>query len=92
MRINLSIKKNELVKNPRLIASAENAKKNNGRLHLLGLVSDGGVHSHIDHLFALVKAIKELGVPHTFVHFFGDGRDTSPNSGGQSFLSTVLYT
>uniref|UniRef100_A0A914UJ64 2,3-bisphosphoglycerate-independent phosphoglycerate mutase n=1 Tax=Plectus sambesii TaxID=2011161 RepID=A0A914UJ64_9BILA len=97
VRINLTIKKGELVKNNALKAAAENAKKGNGRLHLLGLVSDGGVHSHIDHMFALIKAVKELGVPNTFVHFFGDGRDTSPNSGvgflkqTQDFLKEEKY-
>jgi 2,3-bisphosphoglycerate-independent phosphoglycerate mutase len=56
------------------------AKKGNGRLHLLGLVSDGGVHSHIQHLFAFLEAAKAAGVPETYVHFFGDGRDTDPKS------------
>jgi len=56
------------------------AKKGNGRLHLLGLVSDGGVHSHIRHLFALLETAKEVGVPHVYIHFFGDGRDTAPRS------------
>lgn len=59
----------------------DTAKKGNGRLHLLGLVSDGGVHSHITHLFALLSAAKEAGVKETYVHFFGDGRDTDPKSG-----------
>lgn len=45
-------------------------------------VSDGGVHSHITHLFGLLKALKTLGVPHTYIHFYGDGRDTKPESGG----------
>ncbi len=43
-------------------------------------ISDGGVHSHITHLFALLETAKEVGVPHTYVHFFGDGRDTAPRS------------
>ena len=47
-------------------------------------VSDGGVHSHISHLFALLEAAKQDGVPNSFVHFFSDGRDTSPTSGGDS--------
>lgn len=59
----------------------QRAAKGNGRLHLLGLVSDGGVHSHITHLFALLAAAKEAGVKETYVHFFGDGRDTDPKSG-----------
>ena len=58
----------------------DTAKKGNGRLHLLGLVSDGGVHSHIQHLFAFLEAAKAAGVPETYVHFFGDGRDTDPKS------------
>lgn len=52
-------------------------------------VSDGGVHSHIEHLFALIKAFKRLGVPQLFVHFFGDGRDTSPTS-GTTYLKQLL--
>ena len=56
------------------------AKNGNGRLHLLGLISDGGVHSHIAHLFALLAAAKDAGVRETYVHFFGDGRDTDPKS------------
>jgi 2,3-bisphosphoglycerate-independent phosphoglycerate mutase len=43
-------------------------------------VSDGGVHSHINHLYALLETAKEIGVPHTYIHFFGDGRDTAPRS------------
>jgi 2,3-bisphosphoglycerate-independent phosphoglycerate mutase len=62
-------------------ASFGRAVEGNGRLHLLGLVSDGGVHSHINHLVALLKVAKEMRVPKVFVHFFGDGRDTDPKSG-----------
>lgn len=46
----------------------------------MGLLSDGGVHSHINHLLALVRAAKEQGVPHVYIHAFGDGRDTAPKS------------
>ena len=60
-----------------------------GRLHLLGLVSDGGVHSHIDHLLYLLKAAKEFGIPTTYVHFFGDGRDTAPKS-SLGYMKTLL--
>ena len=62
-----------------------------GRLHLLGLVSDGGVHAHIDHLFALLEGAKANGVPNTFIHFFSDGRDTSPTSGA-GFVQNVIDT
>ncbi|KAJ3809090.1 BPG-independent [Lentinula lateritia] len=80
VRIDVSIKKREFHKNPQILESMKRAKEGNGRLHLLGLISDGGVHSHIHHLFALLETAKEEGVPHTYVHFFGDGRDTAPRS------------
>lgn len=80
VRIDLSIKNKTLAKSENLVKAFERAKKGNGRLHLLGLVSDGGVHSHILHLFAMLEAAKEAQVPETFVHFFGDGRDTAPKS------------
>ena len=51
-------------------------------------VSDGGVHSHMNHLFAMLEGAKKAGVPKSFVHFFGDGRDTAPTSGG-TLLSSV---
>ncbi|KAF9068656.1 cofactor-independent phosphoglycerate mutase [Rhodocollybia butyracea] len=80
VRIDVSIKKREFHKNPAILESMKRAKESNGRLHLLGLISDGGVHSHINHLFALLETAKEQGVPHTYVHFLGDGRDTAPRS------------
>ncbi|KAF8584893.1 cofactor-independent phosphoglycerate mutase [Ramaria rubella] len=80
VRIDQSIKKRTFHKSENIVASFERAKKGNGRLHLLGLVSDGGVHSHIRHLFALLETAKEVGVPHVYIHFFGDGRDTAPRS------------
>ncbi|TMS36928.1 hypothetical protein L596_003982 [Steinernema carpocapsae] len=89
VRINLGITNNTLIENANLNAAVDRAKNGNGRLHLAGLVSDGGVHSHMDHMFALVKAIKALGVPKLFLHFFSDGRDTSPTSGA-GFLKTTI--
>lgn len=56
------------------------AKTAGSRLHLIGLVSDGGVHSHIKHLFALLSAAKEHGIQNVFIHYIGDGRDTAPRS------------
>ena len=56
-------------------------KKNNSKLHILGLLSDGGVHSHIDHLFGILDMCKELGVKNVYVHVFTDGRDMLPTSG-----------
>ncbi|XP_015919560.2 2,3-bisphosphoglycerate-independent phosphoglycerate mutase-like [Parasteatoda tepidariorum] len=78
LRINKEVENKEISKNPNFIECANNAKSKNGRLHFLGLVSDGGVHAHIDHLFALLEAAKEHEVAKTFIHFFSDGRDTSP--------------
>ncbi|KAF7981408.1 hypothetical protein HWV62_33919 [Athelia sp. TMB] len=80
VRIDVSIKKRQFHKNKNILESMNRAKDGNGRLHLLGLVSDGGVHSHINHLYALLETAKEVGVPHTYIHFFGDGRDTAPRS------------
>jgi 2,3-bisphosphoglycerate-independent phosphoglycerate mutase len=81
VRIDQSIKKGEFAKLENVVKAFDIAKKGSGRLHLLGLVSDGGVHSHIKHLFALLSAAKNAGVADTYVHFFGDGRDTDPKSG-----------
>ncbi|KAF8889840.1 cofactor-independent phosphoglycerate mutase [Infundibulicybe gibba] len=80
VRIDVSIKKREFHKSANIVSSFKRAKEGNGRLHLLGLVSDGGVHSHINHLYALLETAKELEIPHTYVHFLGDGRDTAPRS------------
>ena len=81
VRIDLTIKKGEMNKVENIVKSFTRAKEGNGRLHLLGLVSDGGVHSHMNHLKSLVKVAKEIGVPEVYIHFFGDGRDTDPHSG-----------
>lgn len=80
VRIDMTIKKGELNKVDNIVKSFTRAKEGNGRLHLLGLVSDGGVHSHINHLVSLLQVAKEIGVPKVFIHFFGDGRDTDPKS------------
>jgi 2,3-bisphosphoglycerate-independent phosphoglycerate mutase len=83
VRIDQSIKTGEFAKQANVVKALDTAKNGNGRLHLLGLVSDGGVHSHILHLFALLEAAKAAGVPETYVHFFGDGRDTDPKSSAE---------
>ncbi|KAF2278291.1 uncharacterized protein EI97DRAFT_431543 [Westerdykella ornata] len=80
VRIDQTIKNGKLGEVQNIRESFSRAKNGNGRLHLCGLVSDGGVHSHINHLIALLKVAKSMGVPHVFVHFFGDGRDTDPKS------------
>lgn len=80
VRIDQTLKKGELNKIDNVVASFKRAKEGNGRLHLLGLVSDGGVHSNITHLVGLLKVAKEMEIPQVFIHFFGDGRDTDPKS------------
>ena len=82
VRINLSIKDGSFAKNGALLAALEHAKtSSSSRVHFLGLVSDAGVHAHIEHLKAYLKAAKAAGVENAYVHFFSDGRDTPPTSG-----------
>ena len=80
-KITKEIEDGEFFENPALIKAMDSAKDNHKQLHLWGLLSDGGVHSHITHLFALLEMAKRRGVPQTFVHCFMDGRDVSPTSG-----------
>ncbi len=80
VRINLAIENGSFFKNKVLVQALDNAKNTSGRIHFLGLVSDGGVHSHINHLFALLEAAKARGVSQAFIHAFTDGRDTPPTS------------
>lgn len=79
-RISKSIKTGDFFKNPTLRATIEAGARQTGRVHLMGLLSDGGVHSHIDHLLALLDLCSMLQVPHVSVHPFLDGRDTPPDS------------
>ena len=79
-RITKAIKDGDFYKNPVLIAACEKAKLNNGALHFMGLLSDGGVHSHIDHLEGLLKLAQQEKVEKVFVHAFLDGRDVPPKS------------
>ncbi|KAK6377480.1 hypothetical protein LTR64_000863 [Lithohypha guttulata] len=83
VRIGQSVKKGEMKSVENIKKSFQRAVDGNGRLHLLGLVSDGGVHSDQEHLYALLKVAKEMGVPEVYVHFFGDGRDTDPKSAAE---------
>ncbi|HEY1024798.1 MAG TPA: 2,3-bisphosphoglycerate-independent phosphoglycerate mutase, partial [Sphingobacteriaceae bacterium] len=80
-RINKAARAGELGKHPVLKTAFEYASAQNKNVHLIGLVSDGGVHSHINHLKALCDAAKENDVSKVFIHAFMDGRDTDPNSG-----------
>lgn len=80
-RINVAIKTGELAQNVELLRAITTAKTNSKPLHLLGLVSDGGVHSHINHIKALLDICKANGLTQVYVHAFTDGRDTDPKSG-----------
>ena len=79
-RINMSIADGSFFKNPVLIEAINHAKRNNSRLHLMGLVGAGGVHSDISHLFALIQLAKREGFKNVFLHLFTDGRDSPPTS------------
>ncbi|KAI5284304.1 hypothetical protein KEM54_001444 [Ascosphaera aggregata] len=80
VRIDQTVKKGQMGQVENVVKSFQHAIDGNGRLHLLGLVSDGGVHAHMNHLFVLLDVAKKMGVPKVFIHFFGDGRDTDPKS------------
>ena len=80
-RISKEIADGDFFQNPALLAAIENCKKNDSALHLYGLLSDGGVHSHITHLFGLLELAKRNGLEKVFVHAFLDGRYTAPTSG-----------
>ncbi len=79
-RVNLSIRDSSLAKNTALINAFDTVNARNSKLHFIGLVSDGGVHSHIEHVKALCTYAEQAGVQHYFVHAFTDGRDTDPKS------------
>lgn len=80
-RINKEITDNSFYNNKVLLEAVEHVKKNNSRLHLMGVVSNGGVHASVDHLHALIKFANKNGIEKTFVHAILDGRDTAYNSG-----------
>src|SRR3954451_3701593 len=89
-RINKAISEGDLARNPVLIDTFAKAKGH--RLHLLGLVSDGGVHSHQNHLMALVNAAHDAGVTNILIHAITDGRDTSPTGGADSLATVIAQT
>ena len=80
-RITKSIKDGDFFENKAFSDAIENCKKNDSALHLMGLLSDGGVHSHITHLYGLLEMAKRQGLTKVYVHAFLDGRDTPPASG-----------
>ncbi|WP_225035025.1 2,3-bisphosphoglycerate-independent phosphoglycerate mutase [Winogradskyella sp. SM1960] len=88
VKINLAVENNTLREEPVLKTAFEYAKANNKNVHLLGLVSDGGVHSHINHLYGLLNATHDYGLENVYVHAFTDGRDVDPKSGA-GFISNL---
>ncbi|MCQ2374507.1 MAG: 2,3-bisphosphoglycerate-independent phosphoglycerate mutase [Salinivirgaceae bacterium] len=81
VKINRACADNSILKNPEIVKAYSYAKQNGKQIHLMGLVSNGGVHSSLDHLFKLIEISKEYGISKSFVHCFMDGRDTDPKSG-----------
>jgi 2,3-bisphosphoglycerate-independent phosphoglycerate mutase len=88
-RINKAIRERELHQNKTLLKALEYAKSNERSVHIMGLVSDGGVHSHLNHLLALCDITQEQEIKDVFIHAFTDGRDTDPK-GGAGYLKEVL--
>lgn len=80
-RITKSIRDQDFYENETLVGAVRHAKSNGKKLHLYGLLSNGGVHSHIDHLFALLELAKKEGLGEVYIHAFLDGRDVAPDSG-----------
>lgn len=89
VRINKAIQSGTLKENPVLLAAFEKAKKEDKALHFMGLLSDGGVHAHINHLKALCDLALDYGLTNIYIHAFMDGRDTGPNS-GLGYLEDLL--
>ncbi len=88
VKINRACADGSILKNPEIVAAFEYAKKNGVNVHLMGLVSNGGVHSSLDHLLKLTDIAKVYGIENTFVHCFMDGRDTDPHS-GKGFIAEL---
>lgn len=88
-KINLAVKNNSLIKEPVLEETFKYAKVNNKPIHFVGLLSDGGVHSHINHLKGLLDAAENSGVSEKYVHAFTDGRDVDPKS-GKGYVEDLL--
>lgn len=88
VKINLAVKNNTIAEEPVLKKAFAYAKQNNKKVHFMGLLSDGGVHSHINHLKGLISAAAQEGLENVFVHAFTDGRDVDPKS-GLGFISDL---
>ena len=88
VKINRACRDNSILENEEIVKAFEYAKANGVNVHFMGLVSDGGVHSSLDHLFKLCDISKHYGIDNTFVHCFMDGRDTDPRS-GKGFIAAL---
>ena len=90
-RITKSINDGDFFENPAFLKACKNAKQNGKKLHIFGLLSDGGVHSHISHICALVEMAKKQGLDNVYLHAFLDGRDVSPTSGKQFIIDATEF-
>lgn len=88
VKINIACRDNSILQNPEIVKAYSYAKENGKQIHLMGLVSNGGVHSSLDHLFKFIEISKTYGIDKTFVHAFMDGRDTDPKS-GKGFIEAL---
>lgn len=88
-RVNVAIREGEFEKNETLLNAIQHAKKHGTSLHLFGLLSDGGVHSHVHHLYALLRLAAEEGLKKVYVHGFLDGRDVGPKTAGKYIEETL---
>lgn len=92
VKINRACTDNSIMQNPEIISAFTYAKENGKNIHFMGLTSDGGVHSSLDHLFKLCDISKEYNIENTFIHCFMDGRDTDPKSGKGFIEQLDAYT
>lgn len=88
-RVNISIREGEFAKNPTFIEAMDHVKEKGTNLHIFGLLSDGGVHSHINHMFALLKLAAEQNVKNVYIHAFLDGRDVGPQT-AKTYINETL--
>lgn len=88
-RVNISIREGEFAKNPTFIEAMNHVKEKGTNLHIFGLLSDGGVHSHINHMFALLKLAAEQDVKNVYIHAFLDGRDVGPQT-AKTYINETL--
>ncbi|MDR0745428.1 MAG: 2,3-bisphosphoglycerate-independent phosphoglycerate mutase [Mediterranea sp.] len=92
VKINLACRDNSIMKNPEIVAAYSYAKEKGKNIHFMGLTSDGGVHSSLDHLYKLCDIAREYGIDNACIHCFMDGRDTDPKSGKGFIEQLAAYT